>query len=324
MPWSNVVRIVAPAMLVLSLSGPAFAQDYPNRPITLVVPFPPGGSTTIVARVVADEMARMLGQSIIVDNRGGAGGTIGTRGVAAAEPDGYTIALGYTGTLAIGPNLYPNVGYDPRKDFAPIGRIGTAPNTLVVNPSFPAKTVAELIAHAKGNPGKVNYGSAGNGTVSHISGEYLGVQAGIKLVHVPYKGTGPALSDLIGGHIPVAFAPIPATRENSQAGTMRMLAVTGLTRSTLLPDVPTIAESLPGYEAVLRYGLVAPAGTPRAIIERLNKELNSALRSQDLRRRLALDGAEVLPSTPAEYAADIDREEVQWAKMVKASGAKAN
>jgi tripartite-type tricarboxylate transporter receptor subunit TctC len=324
MPWSNVVRIVAPAMLVLSLSGPAFAQDYPNRPITLVVPFPPGGSTTIVARVVADEMARMLGQSIIVDNRGGAGGTIGTRGVAAAEPDGYTIALGYTGTLAIGPNLYPNVGYDPRKDFAPIGRIGTAPNTLVVNPSFPAKTVAELIAHAKTNPGKVNYGSAGNGTVSHISGEYLGVQAGIKLVHVPYKGTGPALSDLIGGHIPVAFAPIPATRENSQAGTMRMLAVTGLTRSTLLPDVPTIAESLPGYEAVLRYGLVAPAGTPRAIIERLNKELNSALRSQDLRRRLALDGAEVLPSTPAEYAADIDREEVQWAKMVKASGAKAN
>ena len=328
MPRSTVIRFAALAALALGLSGPTLAQDqlkdYPNRPITLVVPVPPGGSTTIVARIVADEMARMLGQSIIIDNRGGAGGTIGTRTVAAAEPDGYTIALGYTGTLAIGPNLYPNVGYDPRKDFAPIGRIGTAPNTLVVNPSFPAKTVAELIANAKANPGKVNYGSAGNGTVSHISGEYLAVQADIKLVHIPYKGTGPALSDLIGGHIPVAFAPIPATHENSQAGTMRMLAVTSLTRSALLPNVPTIAETLPGYEAVLRYGLVAPAGTPRAIIDRLNKELNAALRSQEVKKRLATDGAEVLPSNPEQYAADIDREVGQWAKMVKASGAKAN
>jgi tripartite-type tricarboxylate transporter receptor subunit TctC len=324
-PRSIVIRIAAPAMIALSLWGHAFAQDnYPNRPITLVVPFPPGGSTSIVARSVADELAKMLGQTIIVDNRGGAGGTVGTRSVAAAEPDGYTIALGYTGTLAIGPNLYPSVGYDPRKDFAPIGRIGTAPNTLVVHPSFPAKSVAELIAYAKEHPGKVNYGSAGNGTVSHISGEYLAVQAGLRLVHIPYKGTGPALQDLIGGHIPVAFAPIPATHENSQAGTMRMLAVTSLTRSGLLPDVPTIAETLPGYEAVLRYGLIAPAGTPRPIIERLNKELNAALRSQELKKRLAIDGAEVLPSTPAEYALDIDYEEVQWAKMVKASGAKAN
>jgi tripartite-type tricarboxylate transporter receptor subunit TctC len=322
------IRWIALAAAVLSGSAQAQAQDgakdYPNRPITLVVPFPPGGSTTIVARSVADELAKMLGQTIVIDNRGGAGGTVGTRSVATAEPDGYTIALGYTGTLAIGPNIYPSVGYDPRKDFAPIGRIGTAPNTLVVNPAFPAKTVAELIDFAKANPGKVNYGSAGNGTVSHISGEYLAVQAGIKLVHIPYKGTGPALSDLIGGHIPIAFAPIPATHENSQAGTMRMLAVTALTRSTLLPDVPTIAETLPGYEAVLRYGLVAPAGTPKAIIERLNKDLNAALRSADVRKRLAIDGAEVLPSTPAEYAADIDHEETQWAKMVKASGAKTN
>ncbi len=212
--------------------------------------------------------------------------------------------------LAIGPNLYSNPGYDPRKDFAAVGRIATAPNTLVVHPSFPAKNVAELVAYAKANPGKVNYGSAGVGTVSHICGEYFANAAGIKLVHVPYKGTGPALIDLIGGHIPVAFAPIPATYENSKKGVMRMLAVTSAQRSTLAPEIPTIAEQgVPGFEAVLRYGVIAPAGTPAPIIARLNKALNDALAGDDIRKRLALEGAEPLPSTPAEYAADIDREE---------------
>ena len=303
---------------------PVSAQDYPSRPITLVVPFPPGGSTTIVARIVADKMSEVLGQSIVIDNRGGAGGTVASRAVAKTTPDGYTILLGYTGTLAIGPTLYGNVGYDPRKDFEPIGRIGTAPNTLVVHPSFPVHSVAELIAYAKANPGKVNYGSAGIGTVSHVCGEYFGTVAGVSLVHIPYKGTGPAITDLLGGHIPMAFAPVPATHENAKAGKLRMLAVTSAVRSTLLPDVPTIAEAaLPGFEAVLRYGLVAPAGTPAAIIERLNAALNSALRSEDVRARLAIEGAEPLPSTPAEYAADIDREESQWSKVVKASGAKA-
>ena len=176
-----------------------------------MVAFAPGGSTSIVARAVSDKMSEALGQKIIIDNRAGAGGTIGTKAVASSAPDGYTIALGYTGTLAIGPTLYTNAGYDPRKDFAPIGMIGNAPNSLVVHPSFPAKTVAELIAYAKANPDKVNFGSAGVGTASHVSGEYFATAAGIKLVHVPYKGTGPALSDLIGGHIPMAFAPVPAT-----------------------------------------------------------------------------------------------------------------
>jgi tripartite-type tricarboxylate transporter receptor subunit TctC len=321
----TVVMAVMAAVLSAFLNASARAQDYPSRPITLVVPFPPGGSTTIVARTITDKLSEILGQQIIVDNRPGAGGTIGTKSVAKSDPDGYTILLGYTGTLAIGPNMPgSNAGYDPRKDFAPIGRIGVAPNTLVVNPAFPAKSVAELIAYAKANPGKVNYGSAGVGTVSHVCGEYFATAAGIKIVHVPYKGTGPALTDLIGGHIPVAFAPIPATYSNAQAGKMRMLAVTSAVRSTLAPEVPTIAEQgVPGFEAVLRYGLVAPAGTPKPVIDKLNKALNEALKSDEIRKRLALEGAEPLPSTPTEYATDIDREETQWAKVVKASGAKA-
>jgi tripartite-type tricarboxylate transporter receptor subunit TctC len=310
--------------VIAACGGPAAAENYPGHPITLVVPFPPGGSTTIVARIIADKMSATLGQSIVIDNRGGAGGTVATRAVARSSPDGYTIVLGYTGTLGIGPSLYPNVGYDPTKDFAPIGRIGTAPNTLVVHPSFPVHSVAELIAYAKANPGKVNYGSAGIGTVSHVCGEYFAAIAGIKLTHIPYKGTGPAVTDLLGGHIPMAFAPIPATHENAKAGRLRMLAVTSAVRSSLLPDVPTVAEQgLPGFEAVLRYGLVAPAGTPRAIIDRLNKELNAALTNDEVRKRLAIEGAEPLPSTPEQYGADIEREEAQWSKVVKASGAKA-
>src|SRR3979490_1349309 len=289
-------------------AAPAAAQAVPSRPIPLGVPCPPGGSTTIVARIVADKMSEVLGQSIVVDNRGGAGGTIGSRTVAKSAGDGYTILLGIPGTLAIGPSLYGNVGYDPRTDFDPIGRIGTAPNTLVVHPSVPVHSVAELIAYAKANPGKLNYGSAGIGTVSHVCGEYFATAAGVKLTHIPYKGTGPAIIDLLGGHIPGAFAPVPATPENAQSGKLRMLAVTSAVRSTLLPNVPTIAEAaLPGFEAVLRYGLVAPRGTPRAIIEKLNAALNTLLASQDVRARLAIEGAEPLPSTPAEYGADIDR-----------------
>src|SRR6185312_1982835 len=234
--------IAGTAAAAIATATRASAEDYPTRPVTLIVPFPPGGSTTIVIRSVSDKLGEALGQQIVIDNHAGAGGTVGTKALAKSDPDGYTIGLGYTGTLAIGPSLYSNVGYDPRKDFTPIGRIATAPNTLVVNPSFPAKTVPEFIAYAKANPGKISYGSAVVGTVSHVCGEYFASATGIKLVHIPYKGTGPALSDLIGGHIPVAFAPIPATYENSKSGSIRMLAVTSLQRSTLAPEVPTIAE----------------------------------------------------------------------------------
>jgi tripartite-type tricarboxylate transporter receptor subunit TctC len=317
-------RSVAIALALLGALGPAGAQDYPTRPITLVVPFPPGGSTSIVARIVGEKMGEMLGQQMVIDNRGGAGGTIGTRAVAKSTPDGYTLLLGYTGTLAIGPTLYPNVGYDPRKDFAPIGLIGHAPNSLVLHPSFAPRSVKELVDYAKANPGKVNYGSAGVGTVSHVSGVYFANTAGIQLTHIPYKGTGPALADLLGGHIPMAFAPIPATHANIAEGKMRGLAVTSGKRSSLLPDVPTIAEAgVPGFEASLYYGIVAPAGTPRPIVDKLNQVLRAALTSDDVRKRLSTDGAEPTPSSPDEYAAFIDRDETKWSKVVKDSGAKA-
>jgi tripartite-type tricarboxylate transporter receptor subunit TctC len=299
----------------------AQAQSFPSRAITLVIPFAPGGSTSIVGRTIADKMSELLGEKVVVDNRPGAGGTVGTKAVAKSEPDGYTIALGYTGTLAIGPSLYKNAGYDPRKDFAPIGLIGNAPNSLVVHPSFPAKTIGELIAYAKANPGKVNFGSAGAGTVSHITGEYFAASAGIKLVHIPYKGTGPALTDLLGGHIPMAFAPIPASHPSVTAGLLRALAVTSTTRSSLLPDVPTIAEAaLPGFDASLYYGLVAPAGTPRPVIDKLNKTLQAALASDEVKKQLGLDGTEITPGTPEDYAAFIDKDEKKWSGLVKASG----
>src|SRR5499427_2988214 len=315
---------VVAAGVVSALATIAAAQNYPTRPITLVVPFPPGGSTTIVARIVTDRMADAIGQQFVVDNRGGAGGTLGTRQVAKSTPDGYTLALGYTGTLAIAPSLFPNVGYDVRTDFTPLGRIGMAPSTLVVHPSFPVNSVAELIAYARANPGKVNYGSAGIGTVGHVAGEYFAIETGIKLTHIPYKGTGPAITDLLGGHIPLSFSPIPAAHESAKSGLLRMLAVTSAKRSTLMPEIPTVAETgVPGFDAVLRYGLVAPAGTPRPIIDRLNKALQATLASDEVRNRLAIEGAEPLPSMPEEYAADIDHEEAQWSKVIKASGAKA-
>jgi tripartite-type tricarboxylate transporter receptor subunit TctC len=216
------------------------------------------------------------------------------------------------------------VGYDPRADFAPVGRIGVAPSTVVVHPSFPAHSVAELISYAKAHPGQVNYGSAGIGTVGHVAGEYFAIATGIRLTHIPYKGTGPAITDLLGGHIPLAFSPIPSVHESAKNGLLRMLAVTSAARSSLAPEMPTVAESgVPGFDAVLRYGLVAPAGTPRAVIERLDKALQATLALDEVRNRLAVEGAEPIPSTPEEYAADIDREETQWSKVIKASGAKA-
>jgi tripartite-type tricarboxylate transporter receptor subunit TctC len=293
--WKKQLGAVIVALGASAGFHQAHAQSFPSRPITLVIPFAPGGSTSIVGRGIADKMSELLGEKVVVDNRPGAGGTVGTQAVAKSEPDGYTLVLGYTGTLAIGPSLYKNVGYDPRKDFAPIGLIGNAPNSLVVHPSFPAKTVAELITYAKANPGKVNFGSAGAGTASHITGEYFARSAGITLVHIPYKGTGPALTDLLGGHIPMAFAPIPASHPNVSAGKLRALAVTSAARSGLLPDVPTMAEAgLSDFDASLYYGLAAPAGTPRPVIDKLNKVLREALASDEVRRQL---GAEA-PTSP--------------------------
>jgi tripartite-type tricarboxylate transporter receptor subunit TctC len=304
-------------------AAPAAAQTYPSRPITLVVPFPPGGSATIIARIIADKMSEGLGQQIVIDNRGGAGGSIAARQVAKSAPDGATLLLAFTGTLAVSPLIFANAGYDPRKDFAGIGLIGMAPSVLAVHPSVPARSVADLVGIAKAEPGKIQYGSPGIGTTNHLAGELLAAMTGIRITHIPYKGTGPAITDLLGGHIAMMFAPIPAAHGNVSAGALRALGVTSLKRSSLWPDIPTVAEAgLPGFEVVQRSTLLAPAGTPRTIIERLNKELNAVLATDEVRRRLAVEGGEPVPGTPEEYAADIDREEKRWSKLVATIGLK--
>ena len=295
----------------------AWAQEYPNRAITLVVPFSAGGGNDVLARMVADKIAKALGREIVVDNRAGAGGTIATRAVAKARPDGYTLMLGYTGTLSINPTLYNNAGYDPRKDFAPIGLIASQSSILCVHPSVPATSVPELVALAKTQPGRITYGTT-PGTVGHITTELFARTAGIELTFIPYKGTALALNDIVAGHINVAFAPPLTTMPHVRAGTLRALAVATAERFSLLPDVPTIAESgLPGFSAAVRYGLLAPAGTPRPIIDRLNRELQAALAGEDVRERLRREGAEPVMSTPDEYAAEIDREETKWGALVR-------
>jgi tripartite-type tricarboxylate transporter receptor subunit TctC len=277
-----------------------------------------------MARIVAQRMSVTLGQAIVIENRGGAGGSIATRQVAKAEPDGYTLGLGGTGTLAIDPTLYPNAGYDPRKDFSPVGLIATSALVILVNPSLPVHNVAELIALAKAEPGKLNYASAGTGSGIHLGTELFAAMAGIKITHIPYKGSGPALSDLLGNHVSIYFSSLPPAIGLVQSGQLRALAVTGPKRSAILPDLPTVAESgIPGYEAVLHYGIVAPAGTPRPIVDKLNAALRDAMASEELLKRLAAEGAEPLTTTPEEYAADIDREETKWSAVVRKAGAKA-
>jgi tripartite-type tricarboxylate transporter receptor subunit TctC len=314
-----VIALIAIAIC----SVPASAQPNSSRPITLVVPFPPGGSATIIARIIADKLADALGQQIVVDNRGGAGGSIAARQVAKSAPDGSTILLAFTGTLAISPAIFPNVGYDPRKDFAAIGLVGMAPSVLAVHPALGVQSVADLIKVAKASPGKIQFGSPGMGTTNHLAGELFASMAEVKLAHIPYKGTGPAITDLLGGHIAMMFAPIPAAHGNVSAGQLRALGVTSLKRSSLLPDVPTVAEAaLPGFEVAQRSALLTPAGTPRAVIERLNKELNAVLATDEVRKRLALEGGEPIPGPPEAYAADIEREEARWSKLVTTIGLK--
>jgi tripartite-type tricarboxylate transporter receptor subunit TctC len=318
--------ITTAALLVLAtLAGSfaAFAADYPSRPIVLVVPYPAGGGNDVIARIVAAKMSQDLGQQIVVENRGGAGGTIATRQVARAEPDGYTLLIA-TSSLAINPSLYSNIGYDPRKDFSPIGLIATSANVVMVHPSVPAHSIAELIALAKKEPGKLDFASTGAGSSVQLSAELFAAMADVKLNAVPYKGTGPALTDLIGGHVAIMFSPMAGAVGLVRENKVRALAVTAAKRSPLFPELPTVAEAgLPGYEAVLHYGIVAPAGTTHDIIAKLNAALNAALANNDVKRRLAVDGAETLPSTPEGYAADIAREEAKWAEIVKKSGAKS-
>jgi tripartite-type tricarboxylate transporter receptor subunit TctC len=315
-------------MLALALASaswsPVAAQDYPVRPITLVVPYAAGGGNDAMARTVAEKMSRTLGQQIVVENRAGAGGTIATRQVARSAPDGYTLVIGGTGTLAVNPTLYSNVGYDPRKDFAPVGLIGTSALVVLVNPSVPAKSIRELIDLARKEPGRLNYASAGVGSGIHLGTVLFEQMADIKLTHVPYRGSGPALTDLLGGHVAIYFSSLPPAVQLVREGKVRALGVTASTRSNVLPDVPTVAEAgLPGYESVLHYGIVAPAGTPRPIIDKLNAALREAVMAADTQERMGADGTEPRASTPDEYATDIDHEETKWSAIVRKSGAKA-
>jgi tripartite-type tricarboxylate transporter receptor subunit TctC len=312
--------------LIASLTLPgmpsvSWAQNFPSRPITLIVPFTPGGGNDIMARLVGERMSKTLGQQIVIENRPGAGGNIGSRQTARSAPDGYTILLTFTGTLAINPSLYANLGYDPNKELTPIGSISTTPALMVVNPSLPVQNLTEFIAYAKANPGTLNYGHSGVGTVVHVATEMMANAAGIDIKSIPYKGTAPAISDLLGGHVKLMIPPIPAVISQVKAGTLRAIGVTSQQRSPLLPDVPTLSEAgLTGFFSEQRYGLMAPAGTPRPTIERLNKELRAALADETVRQRILDDGALARSDTPEDYGAAIARDQETWGGIVKKLG----
>lgn len=309
------------AIAAASCGGAIAQQPYPSRSITLIVPFPPGGGVDAVARIVAEKLASRLSQQVIIDNRGGVAGLIGMRVAAKAPPDGYTIVMSHTGITAINPSLYANPGYDPHKDFTPIGLIATTPIVLMTNTAFAAKSVAELIGMARREPGKLNVGTPPPGTGSYLAAELFKTAAAIEFTIVTYKGTGPLTNDLLGGHIPIAFNVLAPAMGNLQAGNLRAIATAGPTRLSLMPELPTIAESgLPGFEAVLHYGLMAPAGTPAEVVTRLNRELRAALSDPAVKARIAADGGDPLASTPQEYAADILKEEPKWSALIKRLG----
>lgn len=320
-------RIFTAAIAFLALTAAAtefiYAAEYPSRPITLVVPYPAGGGNDVIARLVAAKMSVSLGQPIVIENRGGAGSTIGTREVARSAPDGYTLLIA-TSALAINPALYPDTAYDPQKDFTPIGLVATSSNFVLVNPSLPVHSIAELIALAKNQPGKIDFASTGTGTSTHLAALLFAAMADVRLNAIPYKGVAPAVTDLLGGQVALMFCPMASVVGQVRQGNLRALAVTGAKRSALFPDLPTVAEAgLPGYAAELHYGLVAPAGTPSEAIGKLNAALNSALADSDIRQRFVADGTETLPGTPEAYAADIASEEAKWGAIIKKAGVKA-
>ncbi len=313
------VVILAGLALNVALAAPAgAAAEYPTRAITLIVPYPPGGGVDAMARVVAQKMSEALKQQVVVENRGGGGGTIGTRQVARAAPDGYTLLLGHTGTISINPSLYVNLGMDPRKDFDAIGLIASMPVALIAHPSFPAKSIAEFIELARKSPGKLNVGTSALGTGGYMCAELFKSVAGVDVAIIPYKGTAPVMTDLLGGHVPVAFGVLPPALGNIASGNLKAIAVTSLKRSSLLPDVPTFDESgMPGFDAVLHYGLLAPAGTPKEIIDQLNFELRRLADDPEVQQRIHAEGGDPMTSTAAEYTADIDKEEKKWSDLVK-------
>jgi len=314
-------RILA---ISLCLCASAVAQEYPTKPIRLIAPFAPGGPTDLFARLMGAKLGERLGQPVLVENRPGAGGSVGAEAAAKSAPDGYTLVL-VSSSFAVNATLYPKLPYDALRDFAPITLLASAPFLVVAHNSVPASSVRELIALAKANPGKLNYGSGGSGSGPHIVAELFKSEAGVDIVHVPYKGTGPLTAALVAGDVQLAFGNIFALVPQVKSGRLKALAVTGAQRSSALPEVPTVAESgLPGFEAAGVHGLLAPAGTPRRIIDRLNAECVAILRSPEVRAQLASDGAEPVAGTPEQYAAQISAEVRKWGKLIRERGIRAD
>ncbi len=310
------------ALLLLTLAGLSHAQTWPTRPIRLVVPFAAGGTTSILGRAMADKLAPLLGQPVVVDNRPGAGGNVGMDAVAKSEPDGYTLLMGPIG-LAINPALYNKMSFDPIRDLAPIGLYAGVPNLLVVHPSVPAQSLKELIALFKANPGKYNYASNGNGTSSHLAAEMLKSSAGVDIVHIPYKGGAPAMADLLAGQVTMLFDQMPAVLPQVKGGKVRALGVSSAQRSAAAPDVPSLAEAgLPGFDMTVWFGLLAPARTPPAVLQRVNAEMGKVLQDPEFRTFLAGLGVSPLGGSPDAFASFIQAETQRWAQVVKASGAR--
>jgi tripartite-type tricarboxylate transporter receptor subunit TctC len=321
----RTVQRAALGALALLIAAGAWAQAYPTKPIRLVVPFPAAGTTDILAREVAQRLSVSFGQSVIVDNRPGAAGNIGSDLVAKSAPDGYTLLMGTVGTHAINPSLYTKMPYDHVKDFVPIVLVAGVPNVLEVTPSLPVNSVADLIKLAKERPGQLNFASSGSGTSIHLSGELFKTMAGVDMMHVPYKGSAPAITDLMGGQVQLMFDNLPSSLAQIKAGKLRAIAVTSAQRAPALPNIPTIAESgLPGFEASSWFGLLAPAGTPAAIVARINADVNQWLQSAEANEKLLAQGAVPAGGTPEQFAAHIRAETEKWAKVVKVSGAKVD
>jgi tripartite-type tricarboxylate transporter receptor subunit TctC len=319
---SNLRAVLAAACLVLAGTGLAAAQNYPTRPVRLIIPFPPGGSNDVVGRLIAIKLGDRLGKQVVVDNRGGAGGVIGTEAVAKAPPDGYTLLV-VSMAHAVNPWLY-KLNYDPIKDFAPVGLLAKGANVLVVTPSLPVHSVAELIALAKKQPGDLQYASAGIGSFQHLGSELFKLMAGVDMLHVPFKGGGPALVDVVGGHTKVMFSSMVQTVPQIHSGKLRALGTGGLQRSAVLADVPTIAEAgVPGYEAVNWWGIVAPVGTPQGIVDKLNTEILAVQNAPEVQKQFALEGGEPVPMKPDVFGAYMVSEMNKWEKVVKQGGIKA-
>ncbi|MGA8785693.1 MAG: tripartite tricarboxylate transporter substrate binding protein [Polaromonas sp.] len=303
----------------------AQTAPYPSKPIHIVVPFTPGGSTDILARAIGQQLTKAWGQGVIVDNIPGAGGAIGADKVAKAPADGYTLLMGHIGTLAVNPSLYPKLPYNPVKDFAPVAWVARVPNVLVVNAAVPAKNVKELVALAKAKPGQLNYGSGGNGSAANLATEYFKLETGASMLHIPYRGTAPAVTDLMGGQIQLLFTGAPAVIGQIKNGQLRALAVSSPQRLDALPDVPTVAESgYKGFEADQWYGVVAPAGTPREIVSKLNAQINQSLGSAELKTRLTNEGAIAAPTTPEAFGEHISREIARWKPVISSGRVKAD